>query len=268
MEVPSEIHRLSPSAIDRYRSCPKRFYLTDIERQRLEKPSPVLAQGNAVHEALSLFFRLDPSVRSSEVLCRALRFVWRKHWDTTVLGSDDEITHGREAVRMLRLFFETFDTARQPLATEEWVQAQVDGLELFGRVDRVDSLPDGGLEIIDYKTGRFMWEPEDLPRETACLFYVVAVEECFGRPVERVRIIYLRNGHEVRWSPEREDVEAARERLARMVREIQAETEFAATPGDHCRFCPFALMCAERTRVDLDSLVPADDLPFWEAYAA
>jgi hypothetical protein len=112
------------------------------------------------------------------------------------------------------------------------------------------------------------WEPEDLPRETACMFYVVAVEECFGRPVERVRIIYLRNGHEVRWSPEREDVEAARKRLSQMVREIRAETEFTATPGDHCRFFPFALTCAERTRVDLDSLVPADDLPFWDADAA
>jgi hypothetical protein len=41
-----------------------------------------------------------------------------------------------------------------------------------------------------------------------------------------------------------------------MVREIQAEEQFAATPGAHCGFCPFALMCQERTRVDLDSLVP------------
>jgi putative RecB family exonuclease len=264
----SHPNRLSPSAIDRFRTCPKRFYLTDIERQRVEKPSPVLAQGNAVHEALSLFFRLAPEVRSSEALRDALGFVWRKHWDAKLFTRHDEIQHGLEAVRMLRLFFDSFDTARVPLATEEWVEARIDGFELFGRVDRVDSLPDGGLEVIDYKTGRFMWEPEDLPRETACMFYVVAVEEKFGRPVERMRVIYLRNGHEVRWSPEREDVEAARERLGRMVREIQVEEQFAATPGDHCRFCPFALMCPERTRVDLDSLIPANDLPFWGADAA
>jgi hypothetical protein len=102
---------------------------------------------------------------------------------------------------MFRLFFDTFDTAKVPLATEEWVEAHIDGFELFGRVDRIDSLPDGSLEIIDYKTGRFMWEPEDLPRETARQFYVLGVEEKYGMRVERVRIIYLRKGHEVRWSP-------------------------------------------------------------------
>jgi putative RecB family exonuclease len=257
------INRLSPSAINRFRTCAKQFYLADVERRRDETASPVLAQASAVHEALSLFFRLDPALRSAETLRQALGHVWRRHWKPEAFSRDEEITYGRDAVSMLRLFFETFDTSKVPLATEEWVQTRLDGFELFGKLDRVDGLPDGSLEVIDYKTGRFMWEPEDLPHEAACQVYLLGAEETYRRPVERVRIIYLRTGHEVRWTPERDDVEAARERLRKTICELQATTEFAAEPGDHCRFCPFAKMCPERTRVDLESLVVPDGLPFW-----
>jgi ATP-dependent helicase/nuclease subunit B len=43
---------------------------------------------------------------------------------------------------------------RAPIAAEIDGKASVGGIELTGKVDRIDRLPDGGLAIIDYKTGK------------------------------------------------------------------------------------------------------------------
>jgi ATP-dependent helicase/nuclease subunit B len=43
---------------------------------------------------------------------------------------------------------------RRPLAAEATGETPLAGIVVQGRVDRIDRLPDGGLAIIDYKTGQ------------------------------------------------------------------------------------------------------------------
>ena len=43
---------------------------------------------------------------------------------------------------------------RQPVLAEEFGEASVAGVTLFGKVDRIDRLADGRLAIVDYKTGQ------------------------------------------------------------------------------------------------------------------
>ncbi len=46
------------------------------------------------------------------------------------------------------------------LASEVSGEMRVDGVQVLGRADRIDRLPDGSLRIIDYKTGRVPSKPE------------------------------------------------------------------------------------------------------------
>jgi ATP-dependent helicase/nuclease subunit B len=46
------------------------------------------------------------------------------------------------------------DAGRKPLKAEATGEAALAGIQVHGRVDRIDRLPDGGLAIIDYKTGK------------------------------------------------------------------------------------------------------------------
>jgi ATP-dependent helicase/nuclease subunit B len=46
------------------------------------------------------------------------------------------------------------EEGRRPILAEQKGEAEVAGVTLFGRVDRIDKLPDGRLAIIDYKTGQ------------------------------------------------------------------------------------------------------------------
>lgn len=256
--------RLSASALNRYRTCAKQFWFADIERAPTSRePSPQLAQANAIHHALERFYGLAPGLRSADTLERALRSVWTEHRKPGAFANrDEEAAYGVEAVTMLRRFAETTELGVVPLAREQWLTCRLEnGVVLAGKLDRIDRL-EGGLELIDYKTGRHQLDPDDLRRELAAAVYILLAEAACQLPVERVRYLYLRSGESVDWRPEREDVEGLRRELIALTGEIAAREKWPAAPGPHCRWCPFALRCPERQRVELDELVPVEELPF------
>jgi RecB family exonuclease len=257
--------RLSPSALERYRICPRQFLFADIDRAPRpdEPPSPVLCQGNAVHHALERFYGLPLEDRSLENLHLALRSVWCEHRRRGTFSSrEEEKRYGEEALEMLTRYADGYDLELVPLAREQWVETRLEDIQLFGKIDRVDQATGGGLWLVDYKTGRHQLDPAELAEESAVQLYAVAAEASFRQEVERVSIIYLRGGDEVRWTPEREDIATARQRLARLIREIKADRAFEANPGDQCRFCPFALRCPVRQAVSLADLQPVEGMPF------
>ena len=249
--------RLAPSALTRYRTCPRQFLLADIDQLgREEKNSPVLAQGSAIHEALQLFFGLDLAYRSADNLERCLRSIWLKHTSGVFQTLDEEAYAGRAAVEMLRAFPERFDITVEPVARERWVGVRVGGTRLYGKVDRLDRHGDG-LTIVDYKTGRRSLDTEDLKHEPAVQVYVHGVEATYGMPVEQVRFIYLALGTEICWNLERDDVTALGEALIGTLRAIRDDQEFAAVPGRQCDFCPVALHCPDKDRVEIEEVAAA-----------
>lgn len=257
------VSKLSPSAIGSWLTCPRQFRFAYVERvPRGEEVSPLLVVGGAVHEALERFFGLPPEARLGENLERALRFAWVKHRKPDSFASRDEETfHGRQALQMLRQFAERFDLDVVPLAREKWVKFLLDGVELYGKVDRIDAGRHGGLDLVDYKTGRHMLDECDLSREPAVQIYTLGAEAVYRRPVERIRFIYLTHGTEVAWEPEREDVELLADRLRSTLGELQADRLFEPRPGPHCGFCPF--VCDARDRVQLEELVvDPEEVPF------
>ncbi|KLE35377.1 PD-(D/E)XK nuclease family protein [Aurantiacibacter luteus] len=42
---------------------------------------------------------------------------------------------------------------REPVAVEAWGEMQAKGVRVFGKADRIDRMPGGGLAVVDYKTG-------------------------------------------------------------------------------------------------------------------
>jgi ATP-dependent helicase/nuclease subunit B len=43
---------------------------------------------------------------------------------------------------------------RRPLKAEIWGETAIDGVTVYGKVDRIDRYDSGGLAIVDYKTGK------------------------------------------------------------------------------------------------------------------
>ncbi len=236
---------------------------------RREDPSPLLVIGNAVHAALEKFFGLRPAERGSgdEMLHRCLRAVWPESRKADSFATrDEERDYGQQALELLSTFRATFDTTLVPLTRERWVSTRLEnGVELFGKVDRVDGRlapADEPIDVVDYKTGRWQLDATDLPDEPAVQGYLLAAEAQYRRPVRAVRYLYLATGSESRWEPEREDVEAARESLLTVTWAMYRDQDFTPRPGAHCGRCPFAQHCPDAGRVEVADLHVRDDIAF------
>lgn len=252
--------RLSPSSIDRFRECPRRFLWQDIERRGGDdaSASPELAVGKAVHEVLDLVFRLQAGERTAENFERLLAAVWRKHWRKELLGTAAEPHARDDARRLLENFRRCFAvTEAEPLKREYWLRLKLPavGLEVSTRVDRIDR-GRTGLRVIDYKTGRRQVEAGDLPRDTAAMIHLLAISQLANEQVERVSHYYLRSGEEIYWEPEPDDLDAVVERVQKQLKQMLNEREFEPLPGDGCRLCAFALQCDARPApLGIDQLI-------------
>ena len=141
---------LSASDIETYRICPLRYKFARVFRIPQE---PTLHQrfGILVHQVLERF-HAGGGTRTLAELLGLLDAGWRRGG----FGETDEERQLREkATHALTRYFRRFQTEDcEPVWFERPFSFRLGPHLVSGRVDRVDRLPDGSYELIDYKTGR------------------------------------------------------------------------------------------------------------------
>jgi ATP-dependent helicase/nuclease subunit B len=148
--------KLAVTRLDRLKADPYAFYAQEmLKLSNLDpidaEPSPAW-RGSAVHAVLEAWARED-RCDPAKLAARAeamldgiaahpvLRALWAPRLREAIGWIADE---------MLTLL----DEGRTPVLAEEFGKAVIEGITLYGKVDRIDRLPDGGLAIVDYKTGQ------------------------------------------------------------------------------------------------------------------
>lgn len=117
-----------------------------------------------------------------------------------------------------------------------------DRIVLKGRIDRIDSV-EGGVEIIDYKTGTSKTE-EKIRKDDKeqLLIYQIAAEESLGmRPLKLV-YYYVEDGSRIEFAGTKRDKERLKQSIFKTV-DAMKKSDFAAIPGLHCRFCDYKSIC-------------------------
>ncbi len=148
--------RLSVTELDRLRADPFAFYA----RRILALPSldPVDAEPSAawrgilVHEILELWHR-DDALDPSRLVPRAERFLEAANvhplikalWRPRLVAALEWIARQTHALA---------ETGRTMIDAERSGTFMLDGVEIRGKADRIDRMPDGSLVIVDYKTGQ------------------------------------------------------------------------------------------------------------------
>ena len=142
--------------VDRLKADPFAFYANAM--LRLRELDPVDAdhtarwKGEAVHKVFEDWLRHD-NCSPDQLRPRAERLLGdeaihpmlRALWAPRLLEAIDwiaELERGNQS------------EGRKPLRAEITGEAPLAGILVHGRADRIDRLPDGGLGIIDYKTGK------------------------------------------------------------------------------------------------------------------
>jgi ATP-dependent helicase/nuclease subunit B len=148
--------RISVTAVDRLKADPFAFYASAILRLRAEDPvdadHTARWKGEAVHKVFEEWL-LHDECNPDKLRARAERLLGneaihpmlRALWAPRLLEAIDwiaDLERGNQA------------RGRKPLKAEITGETSLAGIIVHGRVDRIDRLPDGGLAIVDYKTGK------------------------------------------------------------------------------------------------------------------
>ena len=112
-------------------------------------------------------------------------------------------------------------------------------------IDRIDRLPGGGIEVIDYKTGRISSQ-KGVDESLQLSIYALACRDALGLGTpERVTLYFTESATRLSTTRTDEQLDAARADILARVGRVRAG-EFVATPGDACRWCDYRAMCPER----------------------
>lgn len=117
---------------------------------------------------------------------------------------------------------------------------------IHGAIDRIDLLPDGSLEIIDYKTGKTK-ESLQFKDKRQLILYQLFLEEFLSKKVSRLSYYFLESGKKLSFTAT--DKEVTKLRLE-VISEIEAikKRDFKAKPSMMCSYCDFNSICEFRQK--------------------
>ncbi len=106
---------------------------------------------------------------------------------------------------------------------------------LAGTIDRVDRLPDGTYEIMDYKTGK----PKErlaYKEKRQLLLYQAALQEIFGLKVSKLTFCYLENGECLSFVAKPDELDLVKQDMLELIEEIKT-SDFRPRKNGDCQYC-------------------------------
>ena len=227
---------LSATDIDTYRACPLRYKFARVFRIPQE---PTLHQrfGIVVHQVLERFHASGEQLGPLAELLALLEQSWRRGG----FGDSDEERQlrGKAAGALARYHERAQTDDARPVWFERQFTFKLGPHLLRGRVDRVDRLPGGEYELIDYKTGRPK-SAAQLAEDVQLSLYSVGAREAWGLEASRGAYYYLLDDEKVAVDG---DDDWIRSVAIEVAEGIKAQ-EFEPTPSvSACSLCDYRLVC-------------------------
>jgi DNA helicase-2/ATP-dependent DNA helicase PcrA len=178
---------------------------------------------------------------------------WLDEWFDSKENKEEYLAKGRDFIKLF--YEENKDKELTTLALEKGFNFKMGGgkpTELYsfkGFIDRIDILPDGTAELIDYKTGQPK-EKLTFEEKEQLLLYQYAGQKIpditANHPISKLTFYYLGNNTQLSFLGNEKDLAKLEERSIATVDEIRT-SKFEATPEFHkCSFCDFKNICEFR----------------------
>jgi RecB family exonuclease len=232
---------LSASDLDLYLTCPLKYKFSRVFGIPQE---PTINQrfGILIHNVLERFHR-EGEVEGEEGL-RRLMDLFEAGWRRSGFGtSDDELQFRDRAREAMRRYWEAEGAAEgEPVGLERKFDIKIGPHHVRGRVDRVDRLPDGSFELIDYKTGERKSEAA-LESDLQLALYRLAAREAWELEASSGSYYYVLDAEKVA-APTRPDDAERVERTVLSVGEGILGQDFEPRPSPTvCGWCDYRLIC-------------------------
>jgi len=250
---------LSPSAIEAYETCPLKFKIR-YDWRLPEEPTAALQYGGIMHKLLKEYFdqvNAGKAPPDEQVLAQFRAELAAARIDDPLqreLYERDGIQQLSDFLAARRADAGTFEV----VSTERQFKVEIAGVQVSGRIDRIDRMPDGSVWIVDYKTGKAK-DQKDADKSLQLSIYALAAAKLDPKLVPARMVLYnlVTNAPVVtRRTPE------ALQKAADKVKQVAAKVragDFAPNPGYHCRWCGYKDLCpaTEEKLVHIEKLVTA-----------
>src|SRR5207244_3068963 len=135
-EMPRRLFRCTPSRLNTWLDCPRRYRMEYLDRPKPAKGPPWAhnSLGASVHNALAAWWRLPERERTVEAAGTLLM----RGWLTDGFRDEDQSAQWRERARtMVEDYVRGLDPADEPLGVERTVATRTEAIAVSGRIDRL-----------------------------------------------------------------------------------------------------------------------------------
>lgn len=248
--------RFSFSQLAAYDVCPLQYKFAFILKIPAPADKPSLIFGRVMHNIFYDFLKplsdgLQPSLfqkeqTNSEVLSLTrLKNILKERWVDDGYESVEQRTDYRQKAEKAIISFHQEITNNQPLPLflEKSFSFKIGGEIIKGAIDRIDKV-EGGVEVVDYKTGKAKQKLEWKDKRQLIL-YQLFLEEVLQIKVLSLKYYYVEDGSFLGFSPSDKEKEKLKLEVNAQIKAIK-ERLFLPKPSTMCKFCDFNNICEFR----------------------
>lgn len=245
----------SHSRLSSFENCARQFKYHYLDGIAVETEGVEAFVGHRVHEILERLYHHVSRHRRPPSLVQVLerfRKDWVQHYHDgiVIVRTENPPEHyHRLGERCLENYYRRhypFDEG-ETVAIEEPLHATLDsdGAYLWrGVVDRIVRRAPGHYEIHDYKTSGYLPPLHRFDTDRQLALYQIGLEHSYA-DVEGVDLVwhYLAHNKTIRSRRSPDQLDELRTDVIALIDRVEAEEEFAPSPGPLCRWCDYNDIC-------------------------
>jgi len=245
---------LSASKFGNYDKCPKQFKFQYLWKVPSAGTSIALYKGNVFHGIVEKagFEQKKGRMMSKKELEKLFsdRWDYREFLD----HSKKDEREGRTNVKYMLGEYEKWAKSRpknKVIDTERKFKIKIGGVEVNGKIDRVEQTPTGDIIVYDYKTGMSQ-DTIAAKRDIQLNVYCLACLKLYKKLPKYAILFYplIPDNHPSKkrfrvYNVTTKDVKAGKEKLEELVKQIKS-LDFTAKPDARkCKWCDYRNICVE-----------------------
>lgn len=246
--------RISYSSLETFKQCPLRYKFSQIDKIKEPKSKEAIF-GSYIHKVLKWFYQSDPVFPT---LIKLLAY-YKEHWPQNTEGFSwsnkrEEKLYFAEGKRMLSNYYQQNTPIKNNIIDLETHFEVVikDELSLPGRVhilsgiiDRIDKLPNGMIEIIDYKTGKRMVSQKQADKNNQLSLYAIGLRNRWPNlSLDRLSLslYFLKFGEKIETKRNEKDLAKTYKDTIDLIHKIE-NSNFEPHPSPLCGWCGYRDIC-------------------------
>ncbi len=241
------VARFSYSQIETYDRCPKQYQYRYLLRVP-EPESSALSFGSSVHQALEQFYKAVINKQQPE-LTDLINYYQNSFIPLGYFNRQMQERTFEHGKKLLTHYFQQFyDSKATTVAVEQpfvlKLKENNHEYEIAGKIDRIDRQGDQ-YEIIDYKTGKKP-QASALKKSLQLGIYALAATDksLLNLPIDKITLTYyyLEKTERFQQKAQEKNLEQTKKGVFASLAKL-SNGNYQPSPGYHCDWCPFKIIC-------------------------